>query len=251
MADHKGVNVKQRTCRGCGTSFDINPRERNPRQWCSGKCRAWHLKHPDEPRPTDRTCGHCGKGIDHMTISAKWCSPECGYLGRGGGATKEDRQCPVCRKRFTAAGNKNGVFMVHFARALHAFVAGDFEAALTHSDLANPDERSAAGTVLGQEYPFIRGLILTRCAERSPRRSAMLREARARRKTLRGWQVHCPHNLEHKADLIDAGIARLEGRDAASPILRPACGPRKQANALVTNIRNAGQRHAAPRVRRS
>lgn len=98
--------MKQRTCRGCGTSFDINPRERNPRQWCSGKCRAWHLKHPDEPRPTDRTCGHCGKGIDHMTISAKWCSPECGYLGRGGGATKEDRQCPVCRKRFTAAGNK-------------------------------------------------------------------------------------------------------------------------------------------------
>jgi predicted ATPase/class 3 adenylate cyclase len=122
-------------------------------------------------------------------------------------------------QRFAAAGNKNGVFMVHFARALHALIAGDLDAALAHSDLANPDERSAAGTILGQEYPFIRGLILTRCAQSSPRRSAMLREARARRKTLRGWQVHCPHNLEHKADLVDAGIARLEGRDAAAAAL--------------------------------
>lgn len=121
---------------------------------------------------------------------------------------------------FENAKNGNGVFAVHFVRALRCWYLGDVAGALEHSDLSTAEEEAAAGTVFAQMHTFYRALIALAAADGAPgRRRRLLKEGRKRLKTLRKWQGFSAHNMRHRADLVEAEIARLEGRHGdATPL---------------------------------
>lgn len=121
-------------------------------------------------------------------------------------------------ERFTAAGNKNGVFTVSLARAVTALYLGEIGDALRHSDIASADEGSAEGTILGIQHMFYRAVILAAAADSSPRRATLRREARRRLGKLRTWQRHNAHNFSHKADLVEAELHRLAGRHTEAAV---------------------------------
>jgi len=116
---------------------------------------------------------------------------------------------------FEAADNRNGVFAVHFMRAMRCYLMGEYDEALGHSELATKEEASAAGTVLAIQQTFYRSLMLL-AVEDVPGKAR--KEVRSRLKKIRGWQGFCAHNMKHKADLVEAELARVEGRhsDAAA-----------------------------------
>ena len=118
---------------------------------------------------------------------------------------------------FEAADNRNGVFAVHFLRALGSYLLGAHDAALSHSELATREEASAAGTVLIIQQTFYRPLILL--AAPGPVSGKTLKEVRSRLSTLRKWEGSCAHNMRHKADLVEAELARVERRDGDAAAL--------------------------------
>lgn len=72
-----------RACLVCGEHFPVNPRERNPRKWCSQRCRGWAARgRPDKP-PRERSCEGCGVSIDERPPNAKFCSTRCNQVTRG------------------------------------------------------------------------------------------------------------------------------------------------------------------------
>ena len=133
---------------------------------------------------------------------------------------------------FTAGGNKNGIFTVHFVRSMHAYLLGDLEGALQHSDEAAKEEASAAGTILAIQGAFWRGVILASASSlRSPR--YVKGQLRKRLKTLRRWQSFCAANIEHKADLLEAELARLEGRHDRAVALFDSAHAKAQRHGFI------------------
>jgi 5-methylcytosine-specific restriction endonuclease McrA/endogenous inhibitor of DNA gyrase (YacG/DUF329 family) len=75
--------MSERTCPGCGTALEIGQRERNPKRWCSQKCRQWALRHPGKVRPTFKACANCGVNIADMANRTVFCSSRCDEIARG------------------------------------------------------------------------------------------------------------------------------------------------------------------------
>jgi len=63
------------------------------------------------------------------------------------------------------------------------------------------------------EHAFYQALILLAEGELS---GASLAKVQAARERLAGWASHCPENFAHKRDLVDAELARREGRASAA-----------------------------------
>jgi 5-methylcytosine-specific restriction endonuclease McrA len=92
MADRVGIDMAERTCRGCDTVIVPGPRERNPKIWCSASCLARTKRatgqRPKVPRiKTYRevwygTCEICGQ---------LWCGQKMGH--KSATCARED-----CRK---------------------------------------------------------------------------------------------------------------------------------------------------------
>lgn len=96
--------MEQRTCHGCDNQFEVGPRDRNPRKWCSEKCRVWCHNHPGQRRDTTpRSCRQCGGSLGHRQASALYCSGLC--RGRAQHADHErtyprQAQCEWCDSEY-------------------------------------------------------------------------------------------------------------------------------------------------------
>jgi hypothetical protein len=94
--------MEKRTCEGCDTEFEVHPRERNPRRWCSQACRRWCIDHPGQQRPLVRSCACCGVDISERRTNVVYCSQRCGLVARG--EARADplpmRDCAVCGTTF-------------------------------------------------------------------------------------------------------------------------------------------------------
>lgn len=71
------ADVANRTCKGCPTTFEVAPREWNPRVWCSEACRVWCHHHPGVQRPVVRACAHCAADISSRRMAVLFCSKRC------------------------------------------------------------------------------------------------------------------------------------------------------------------------------
>lgn len=69
-----------RLCPGCQMPLALNPRERNPKVWCSDACRVWVVRNPGTPRPLSRSCKHCGTEIGHLRMDKLYCNRRCAEL---------------------------------------------------------------------------------------------------------------------------------------------------------------------------
>lgn len=63
-----------RPCIGCGSTFAVAPKERNPRKWCSESCRVRSYR---SPRFETRACSHCGAAFTSSHRGQKYCSGDC------------------------------------------------------------------------------------------------------------------------------------------------------------------------------
>lgn len=81
-------NLKPKTCLRCGKSFVPN----NPRRmYCSNECRRGH-----------GTCKVCGKDfVKSSNVNGEYCSTECWYKS-GDAKRYPGRECPACHKIFNA-----------------------------------------------------------------------------------------------------------------------------------------------------
>lgn len=72
-----------RACLVCGEHFPVSPRERNPRKWCSRRCRGWAARGLPGKPPRERTCEGCGGDISKRDTRARFCSRPCREVHRG------------------------------------------------------------------------------------------------------------------------------------------------------------------------
>ncbi len=74
-----------RLCKGCGQPLVISESERNPRLYCSERCRVWRVTHPDgRLRPSGRTCAWCeGPISDAKPVQARYCQADCRLASEG------------------------------------------------------------------------------------------------------------------------------------------------------------------------
>lgn len=96
-----------RTCPACRQPIAPGTRERNPRKWCSDRCRVWALRHPGQVRPAAGACLSCGSSLELRPAGAKFCSRRCSEVARGLrlAAPLPERVCglPGCSQRFRPA----------------------------------------------------------------------------------------------------------------------------------------------------
>lgn len=89
------------TCEACD-----RPATQFRQRFCSDKCRSWARTHPNEKRPTGRSCRGCGVNIDHTITKATYCTQACGQrhrdlLAQERRKAASRKPCAQCGEMFT------------------------------------------------------------------------------------------------------------------------------------------------------
>ena len=116
-----------------------------------------------------------------------------------------------------AAGFTMGRCYYYFTRLQLLFLHGDYEGARAMADKAAPLEGSAFGLYYRTELPLYSCLTLAALhrpdapADEQARAVEAMRRHHAR---IAAWAQGCPENFEHQRLLVEAELARVEGREA-------------------------------------
>ncbi|KAA0695564.1 GAF domain-containing protein [Neorhizobium sp. P12A] len=99
-------------------------------------------------------------------------------------------------------------------RIQSSYIAGDYEAAIQAVERAG-GLRDARSFIEMAEYHFYGALARAAATDRAPRhaRDHQLAQIREHRSHIRAWAESCPENFDSRLLMIDAELARLEGRD--------------------------------------
>jgi tetratricopeptide (TPR) repeat protein len=138
-------------------------------------------------------------------------------LTRGPGSLADDAfdeerdLAPICR-----TNNAVQVGFYHLCHLKLHYYRGEMREALASAARAEAVRPSFQGTPGEIDLVFFRGLAQAALAAEGEEgeRAAHLEGARSQGATLTRWAADCPANFEHKARLLEAEIARAEGRDA-------------------------------------
>ena len=106
------------------------------------------------------------------------------------------------------------LYDVYLHKAILEFHFGDCRSALENLKRSKEqlDTLGAIDSAVNNMYESLSRLAL--CSNATPtERSRHLRRVRANQKTLRKWAVHAPMNHQHKYELVEAELARSEGKD--------------------------------------
>ncbi len=125
-----------------------------------------------------------------------------------------DEQTQLARLKETNAFSL--LFFVYTAKTILHYLFGDYEGTLEQATLAMQQEAAAAGMFLTVQPPFYKALALLadNCERSCEQQAAQITEAIALQQRLKDWAVHAPENFQHKVDLIDAEMARLQNQRA-------------------------------------
>jgi predicted ATPase len=135
-----------------------------------------------------------------------------GPLSLGDDAFDEERDlASICRTT-----NANQIGYYHTYRLKLHYYRGEAREALASADRALAVLPAFKGQSAEIDLVFFRALALTMLAAgpEDEARVDRLVAARKHRATLAGWAADCAANFEHKVRLLDAEIARAEGRGA-------------------------------------
>jgi hypothetical protein len=111
----------------------------------------------------------------------------------------------ICK---TTNANEQGFY--HVARLKLHYYQGEYPEALRNADRAVAAAGSFARQPAEVELVFFHALALLATADREP---ANLEAARQHRSRLACWRFDSETNFAHRVELVDAEIARVEGRD--------------------------------------
>ena len=142
-------------------------------------------------------------------LAGALCGRTCGPTRFGDADFDEERDLAfICR-----TSNANQAAYYHIARLKLHYYRGEAAAALASSDRALAVRESFARQVVEIDLVFFRALALLALPAPNP---AHLAAARDHLVTLRRWRVGSEANFGHKADLVAAELARLEGHPEAA-----------------------------------
>jgi predicted ATPase/signal transduction histidine kinase len=114
--------------------------------------------------------------------------------------------------RFEAAQNHQSLFAFHSAKAILHSLFGEHSAAISHGEAAAPYAGSGAGLMLVPIACFHYTLALLGAATSdNPQRSVYVERAIAQHRILQAWADDCPANYGHRAALVAAELARVQG----------------------------------------
>lgn len=96
-------------CRQCGTAIPRSKNPKNPRKWCSDRCRYRSYREAKaNPDPyVERLCVRCGVNIDHRDVRSRHCSPRCRDRDQVGSVIGTVRNCAHCGEEFAPSKNPN------------------------------------------------------------------------------------------------------------------------------------------------
>ncbi len=110
------------------------------------------------------------------------------------------------------------VYNLYILKAFLCYLFGDYSAALENIGLAEKYKDSVIGSYTSVLLPFYRSLTqLAVALERpEPERWRMLKQVKSSQKQLKKWADHAPANHKHKWHLVEAELARVQGRFASA-----------------------------------
>ena len=117
-------------------------------------------------------------------------------------------------------GSLAGYGSRHFAhfyfvnKMLSQYLWREYDAALLTSQASAKYLKESPGMLHSAEHHFLTGLIHAALAHHSTgsKRSRLVRGVRSAASRLAKWAARCPHNFEHKSQLLAAEVARLNGK---------------------------------------
>lgn len=94
-------------CRGCAAEILPPKNPKNPRKWCSDRCRyrSYRAAKVDPAPYVERLCVRCGVNIDHRDIRSRHCSPLCRDRDQEGSVIGTVRDCVHCGREFAPSKN--------------------------------------------------------------------------------------------------------------------------------------------------
>ncbi|NJN81588.1 MAG: GAF domain-containing protein, partial [Caldilineaceae bacterium] len=115
--------------------------------------------------------------------------------------------------RNLVTNNRTGVFQLHFNSMILCYLFGEYSLAYEHGRQAEKDLDGARSTPFVPIYVFHYGLTLLQICGQLPsdERAAMVEKAEGLIAQMDGWAEHAPMNYAHKADLMRAEMARIQG----------------------------------------
>lgn len=116
---------------------------------------------------------------------------------------------------FAQAEFGSGIACVHILKQMSAFTFGRYDIALEAARLAAPQMAYLLATANEHAHDLYYALTLAALhADMAPeRQSAALRILRDKLAKLKLWAVHCPENFLSRYALVDAEMARIDGRE--------------------------------------
>ena len=125
----------------------------------------------------------------------------------------------------------------HILKLQSRVISGEYRAAVTAAARAAPLLWSNVGMIQEAEYHFYGALASAAYHDEAvdEERSRLLTALQAHRERLEGWAETCPENFDNRVALVDAEIARIEGRDVDAMRLYERAIRSARANGFVHN----------------
>jgi PAS domain S-box-containing protein len=116
-------------------------------------------------------------------------------------------------------------------------IAGDYATAIDAASQAQPLLWTVSALFEEADYHFYGALAQAACCDSAPagERLQHRNAVAAHRKQLQVWAEHCPENFENRVALVDAELARIEGRVLDAEQLYEQAIHSAQANGFVHN----------------
>ncbi len=120
----------------------------------------------------------------------------------------------------TGYGSRHFAHYYFINKMLSQYLWREYEAAWLTSQASALYLKESPGMLHSAEHHFLTGLIHAALAEQQTgsKRSGHVRGLRSAAKRLAKWAAACPHNFEHKAQLLAGELARLSGSMLAAEV---------------------------------
>ena len=117
-------------------------------------------------------------------------------------------------------GSRHFAHFYYVNKMLTQYLWKEYDAALATSQVSAKYLKESPGMLHSAEHCFLTGLIQAAQAERSTgwKRFVLMRGLRSAAKRFTGWAKRCPHNFEHKSQLLAGELARLNGDSEAAVV---------------------------------
>ncbi len=115
-------------------------------------------------------------------------------------------------------GSRHFAHFYYINKMLTQYLWKEYDAALATAQISTRYLKDSPGMLHAAEHYFLSGLIQAAQAERSTgwKRARARRSLQSSAKRFAAWARRCPHNFEHKSQLLAGELARLSGHNDAA-----------------------------------